>query len=68
MSNLSRRLTKASDESARATQRIAAAEGRIMRTLIELIDTEPGASERPIKNVTPLRPTKTETDGHGRKR
>lgn len=68
MSNLSRRLTKASDESARATQRIAAAEGHIMRSLIEMIETETNANERPMKNVTPPRPTKTEPDNHGRKR
>lgn len=66
MPNLSRRLTKASDESVRATQRIAAAEGRIVRSLIEFIETEEVTEERPMKNVTPKGSGKTEEHHHGR--
>ena len=40
MPNLSRRITKAAEESAEATRRIAAAEQKIARSLIEMLDDD----------------------------
>lgn len=57
MSNLSRRLEKATERSHKAQQRIMTAEHSVARTLIDLVRGEHGGShhtkDRPIKNVTP---------------
>jgi|GEM_PF-3647794 len=53
MPNLGHRLTKASEESAQATRRIAAAEGKIARTLIDMVRDDEAHPSRPMKNATP---------------
>lgn len=48
MPNLSRRITKAAEESAEATRRITAAEQKIARSLMEMLNDEFEESPPPI--------------------
>jgi hypothetical protein len=47
MPNLSRRITKAAEESAKATRRIVAAEGKIARAFMDMVRDDDASEQTP---------------------